>query len=377
VGARGALRRWGSAQRVVIVLAVALATTAALAEAEPTGRHPWWHDLVSAAPEPPARPPLVLHPLDALELTTHLRGDPFRGEVQAHVGLRLRLDATEHLRGKQADTDALAALLAAGERESAAHARLAAFARRCEGVWRAWQVVLLAPSAPASPDAAYRDALRALLARHATLPAGDADIGACRLSSWIQGLDVHPLAPALVRAGAEGSLSRGAEALAGARMPPTLSLDADVTASRGRSAVWGLRASLDLPLDRGRFGISTGRSNTTVSVSWRSAGADDRITDRLAASRQPELRPDPLAPAIEELERRRDEARLARSDARRRWSRLCGSDEAAVVHACLVAAPLPDTLLDAIDAELAAIHAELAVVAASGHDLATLLIAPP
>jgi hypothetical protein len=379
VGARRALtgRRATVCSDVVarIALVTSLAATAVAApEAGPTDPHPWWSEIHAAAADHVAPAPLILAPLDALEVTAHLRGDPLRADVSAHVGMRLRLDAEAHLRAKQADADDLATLLDAGRRETAAHARLAAFARRCEGVWRAWQVVLLAPGTRAPHDEAYRDALRALLQRHASVPATADDIAACRLGPWLERATLDPAAPALRRAEAEASLSARSAALATAHAPPAVWFDVDVSATGDRPPSFGLRGGLDLPIERGRLTLAVGPSTTSLGLTWRSRGADDRITGRLGADRATSAEPPPAArAAAEELGRRRDEAHLARSDARRRWTHLCGSDDPARLVSCLAAAPHPDALLEGIDAELAALHAEITAIAASGRDLAALL----
>jgi hypothetical protein len=203
VGAHRALtRRHATVLPGVVALAVLAPSLAGLTAAAPlpTGPHPWWPELHAAASDPAPPTPLLLGPLDALEVTAHFRADPLRADVHAQIGLRLRLDAQEHLHAKQADADDLATLLEASRRETAAHTRLAAFARRCEGVWRAWQVALLAPGTRAPHDEAYRDALRSLLQRHASVPATADDVAACRLEPWLDRATLDPAAPALRRA---------------------------------------------------------------------------------------------------------------------------------------------------------------------------------
>jgi hypothetical protein len=342
------------------------------------GTHPW-HHLLPTTTVTDHLPPLTVSQADALDVSATLRGVPGEGELALSLRARYRLDAEDYLRRKRADADDLDALHGAIRTLAQRDAALAWFATRCEGVWRAWQVELLGKRptvAPHDPERAYRAALRDLLARTATSPAEPHDVAACRLERWAATLTLDPEAPDLVAARSEAGLARRAAGLASSVAPASVWVEADARGSAHARGSLSLRAGLDLPLTSGSsVALGLGRFGPDVALSWHRASVDGRIMARHHGDAAGGVRADAERP--ERVERHRAEAALARADASRRWSGACGDTAPAAVIACLEraagGAALRDDLLGAIEAELAALQAELALVSAAGRDLRELL----
>jgi hypothetical protein len=366
---------------VACLLAAAALAGSALSHAygAASGVHPWLDLLPAAGAGAGDLAPLAITRWDALDLDASLRGRPTLAEASVSLRARYRLDADEYLERKRADRDDLATVHRARRELARREAVLTWFAERCAGVWRAWQVDLLTPH-PLDPapgaEAAYLTALRALLANAATAPATVVDVDACRLERWLGAVALAPDAPELAAAASEARLEERSGALVHAAAPPIAWLEAEVRVGQGSHGALTLRAGLDLPVARGGLlALAVDGQGPDLSLSWHGGGVDDRI----AARHGVDARPGSGLAAVRDAayERRRAEAQLAVADARLRWTRACGGASAEAVIGCLgrarSGAPERDGLLAAIEAELGALEANLALVAAAGHDLADLL----
>jgi hypothetical protein len=363
--------------------AVAAALVAGAAAAEPDGAHPW----LSLAPPRPASeplPPLRTTPLDAVEWSATLHASAGRAVASASLRARYRLDAEPYLQRKRADVDDLDRLLEA-TRDLDHHAVVLSWlAERCEGVWRAWQVALLDPLEGRSgggEEVAFLSALHALLARTATTAATPDDVRACRLEPWSARVTLARDPPAAVADRSRARLSERAEAMMRGAAPATAWLEVDAVASAAGPDTLSLRVGLDVPLPGSRLALGLDRTGPDATITWHAPTIDDRITLRHGGESGSGSGPDE-AEREEAFVRRSAEARLARAEARLRWSRVCGASAPAAVHDCLRATPRAaaerEALVGVIEAELAALQAELTLIAASGrHPLEVLGGAPP
>lgn len=366
--------RWRSLAAAALLVGAAAAQSAA----ELGGAHPW-HPLLPAVPAADHLPPLAVTAADALDLSATLRGAPGDAAFALSLRARYRLDADDYLRRKRADADDLDALHAAIRTLAQRDAALAWFATRCQGVWRAWQVALLRqrpPAAPHDPEYAYRAALRDLLARTASKRADAGDVAACRLGPWLARLTLDPGAPEVAAARSEAGLARRAAGLTSSVAPASAWFEADARGSAHGPPSLSLRAGLDLPLTSGSsVALGLGPQGPDVALTWHRASVDGRIMARHHGDDAGGAHSD--AERVERFERHRAEALLARADAQRRWSGACGDATPAALIGCLERAAgadvLRDDLLGAIEAELGALQAELALVAAAGRDLGELL----
>ncbi|MBA2665690.1 MAG: hypothetical protein H0U69_01515 [Trueperaceae bacterium] len=376
---------WSAIARgLALVLVLAAIGSSVAADAR---THAWATE-GPAAPEP--APPFPIGPLDALDLAASVRGAPASGLVTLSLHARYRLDAPAYLDAKRADVADLDTLHTALRERDRRGAALDRFAARCESLWRAWQVRLLhdvvtealANDPWRDAEGAYLAALRRMLARDAADVVNVADVDACRLEAWTVDLTLADDAPEARSASAEAGLAARGVALATAQAPPTLWFEADTTVGIHAAPSLSLRAGLELPFTgagSGALALGVARSGPDVGLTWRPTSLDDRIVQRHGRSSAPRTeRDDGERWQTERFDRRGDEAALMRADAHRRWLAACGADDAATIARCLEGATpsVRDELLGAIEAELGAVHARLAYIAASGHDLDVLLRRP-
>ena len=396
-------RRWHRSPRAALALTLsalllALPTATAHEGADPS----WWRDLPrsrQAAATPPAA-----RWYDALDLAASAHATRAGSALGAELSVRARLDAASYLARVDAEARDLATIADALERRRHHDAELRWLAARCEGMWRAWQahhldlVLATEDDGPQTdPDLAYLHALRDLHGLRASDLAGAVDVRACRLAARLDGLALAAGHPHLVIAHAERSLGERTAAMLAAPAPASAFLHADVRAgSVGPSA--GVRFGLDLPIPVAttELGLTIGaehaferagvlsrdaggvnRPDGYLRLEWQRAGAAvNRQRAPLSGAEPDDLRQ--LEQELrDDLQRRLLEATLLRSDAERHWRDACGAADADTVVACLAGAaarqPHLGAVLMAVDAELAALHATLAAIDASGHGLAALL----
>jgi hypothetical protein len=368
------------------------AATATSVTALPTARsaHPWLLELAALPGRPTAdgsTPLPAIGWLDAADLSVGLQADPARGSLAANLSARYRLDAAAHLAAKRADAEDLLLAAEATLERDRRDARLSAFAIRCEGLWRAWQRALLEHGldhVDVPAERAYLEALLALLASSPAPPSGTSGLGACALESWVPEVPFVIDAPVALAAAAEGRLAARARAVPEAA--PAASAWFDLELGVGVDAPFrvAVRAGLELP-----FATPTGGGALTLGVDglgpdvglrWAPERVDDRIVRQHRRALGLIAAPDPDAERRARFERRALEADLARADAERRWTASCGDTHPDVLLRCLASAldepgPPREDLLTAIDVELGAVHAFLALVEAGGADLVTLLSA--
>ncbi len=348
----------------------------------------WWSEL---PPMPPPGEALAApHWYDALDVAAGLSTASGDGSLTADLSVRLRLDADAYLErvaAERADLDRLHEALA---RQRATTEQLTWLARRCEGVWRAWQVRLLDDRLAQTPDHAAKDeylvSLSALLAIDATSPAAASDIGACRLIGVLGGLTLAQDHPALVIEAAGRSLSDRTRTVMASPGPASMWLDVEL-ASDVHGPRAAIRFGLDVPLPVREGGLAVTLAGDAHGVRGRVAWQRSGLVASGASSR-PSTAPD-TTPRDDTLSdafaRRRLEAILLAREAERSWDLACAAIEPHAVVACLSSAStrvggaqpdhaLVDALLRSIDAELAALRTLLGAIEASGHALETLVL---
>ena len=327
---------------------------------------------------------------DALDLGASLWASSSSAALGADLTLRLRLDATEYLARVRDERAELAELASALEGQDLARAQLDWLARRCEGVWRAWQARFVRSALDSQPapalaplELAHLQALESYFAAAASRPAEREDVLECRLEGLTEGLVLASGHPRLSIASAERRLTARTVAMMSAPGPPSFWLQAGLAAGDpgGRASV---RFGLDLPLP-------AAASDLDLSLTSDGAGVDARLRwHRAGAAPRPPTTPSPethtpteaqlFGHLSAELRRRLLEAELMRADADLRWNEVCPGFEPVDLEDCLHGIPyhlgLLDGLLMAVDAELAALRASLAALGASGHQLDALLSQP-
>ena len=392
------------AARALALSALALLLALPLASAHDGADPSWWRELPRSR-QAPATPPAARW-FEALDLTASAHASSAGGAstLGAELSVRVRLDAESYLARIDAEAHDLATIADALERRRHHGAELQWLATRCEGMWRAWQahhldlaLASMNDRPQTDPDLAYLHALRDLHGLRASARAETTDVRACRLAARIDTLALAADHPHLVIAHAERSLGERTDAMLAAPAPASAWLHADMRAdSFGPSA--GVRFGLDLPIPVAttELGLTIGAEHTFepagtlnpdaagvtrpggyVRLEWQRAGAAVNRR-RVSVSAASPDDPRQLAQDLrDDLQRRLLEAALLRSDAERHWRDVCGAADADTVIACLAGAPARQppfgAVLAAVDAELTALHATLAVIDASGHGLATLI----